>query len=117
MSKKENADCCHNLQEDKSDNLSCAGKLLSLSSKVNNVQRCEIKTKYGCCCWCCKDSGIKYDYEMVNILSENGDSIYSPEHDESKNNEYGPRNTGGQIYVNAELIETMFAEGLKFRRI
>lgn len=52
-------------------------------------------------CYICEEKDSERKYEKVNILSENGDSIFSPEHEQNHDG-YGPRR--GQLYFSADLI-------------
>jgi hypothetical protein len=69
----------------------------------------KIENRNSCSFWICEIIGQRKipNYENINILTETGDSIYSPDH-ESKNLEYGPRT--GQVYVKSELIQEMLKE-------
>lgn len=55
------------------------------------------------CCWCCPDLEEKNrgNYEFINVLEENGDSIYALE-----------ENKKGQVYVLASEVRRIVREEL-----
>ena len=56
-------------------------------------------------CCPCKDVGeehIRKIYERYNLLSDDGDNIVAPEHENTAFDYYGPRK--GQVFINADTI-------------
>jgi len=77
-------------------------------SKNNKDKECNKYCSRNCCP--CIDLGehLKSRYEVVNILSDNEDSIFSPEHENTTFDYYGPRK--GQLFINADSIGEKLGE-------
>lgn len=63
----------------------------------------KIEDRNSCSCWICEIICQRKipNYEKINILTETGDSIYSPEH-ESNNLEFGPRR--GKLFISLDKL-------------
>lgn len=73
-----------------------------------NINNKKVDNKHLYCPWNCPNCNslgkeyTKLIYETKNILSENGESIYSPEHENTTLDYCGPRK--GQVYISADSI-------------
>jgi hypothetical protein len=89
------------------------------SNKINNKK---VSNKSFCCpfaCPTCQSLGgdlVKSKYEIINILSDNGDSIFSPIHEEeeeryqdNEDHRSALRN-GGKVFLSADLIDSLFQQ-------
>jgi len=84
------------------------------------------QTNKGLCCpfACpnCQSLGgdlVKSRYEIVNILSDTNDSIYSPMHEryhKYEEDHRSIRNTGGQVFLSADLIIDSFFQQQNFKK-
>ena len=77
--------------------------------KKNNANHCNKDCGFSCCncpynCCGCRSLGeyVRSRYEVTNMWAENGDSIFSPELENTTFDYYGPRK--GQLFINAEFI-------------
>lgn len=64
------------------------------------------------CPWCSYELKDTTKYEKVNFLSENGDSIFSPEH-EIDNKDFGKRK--GQKFLSAENLYNIVENILRLK--
>jgi len=62
---------------------------------------------------------VKSKYEIINILSDTGDSIFSPlyeqYHDDDEDHKSAIRNDGGKIFLSADLVvvDSLFQQKYK----
>ena len=106
------------------NNLSTSKKLLRFSPKVNNSKRRtrQSTNKYLCpfACPTCQSLGgdlVKSKYEIVNILSDTGDSIFSPMHELYHDEDYykdhrslvrNDGGSGGKVFLSVDLVNPIF---------
>jgi len=74
-----------------------------------------------CCpfaCPTCQSLGrdlVKSKYEIINILSDTGDSIYSPMHEQYHDDDHRSiRN--GKVFLSADLVDSFFQNSRNNRR-
>lgn len=84
------------------------------NDKNNNKKR---SNKGLCCpfaCPNCQSLGqdlVRSRYEIINILSDTGDSIFSPMHEQYHDNDddyRSIRNSGGKVFLSADLVVDSF---------
>jgi hypothetical protein len=88
--------------------------------KNNNKKR---SNKGLCCpfaCPNCQSLGgdlVKSKYEIINILSDTGDSIFSPMHEQYHDEDHKSaiRNDGGKVFLSADLVvvDSLFQQKYK----
>jgi hypothetical protein len=56
---------------------------------------------------------VKSKYEIVNILSDTGDSIFSPMHEKYHDDEVNFVRNTGQVFLSADLVNSFFQQNFK----
>jgi hypothetical protein len=57
---------------------------------------------------------VKSKYEIINILSDTSDSIYSPMHEQYHDDDHRSiRNSGGKVFLSADLVDSFFQQKFK----
>jgi hypothetical protein len=68
-------------------------------------------------CPTCQSLGgdlVKSKYEIVNIISDTGDSIYSPMNEQyHDDDDYKSLRNGGKVFLSADLVDSLFQKGFK----
>jgi hypothetical protein len=87
------------------------------NDKNNNKKQ---SNKSFCCPFACPtcqslgDGLVKSKYEIINILSDNGDSIFSPIHEEEEqyqdNEDHKSALRNGKIFLSADLLDSFFQQ-------
>jgi len=83
---------------------------LTRSNKINNKKQ----SNKGLCpfaCPTCQSLGgdlVKSKYEIVNILSDTGDSIFSPMHERYHDDEDHRSVKEGKVFLSANLVNSLF---------
>jgi hypothetical protein len=87
--------------------------------KNNNKK---VSNKSLCCpfaCPTCQSLGgelVKSKYEIMNILSDNSDSIFSPMHEQYHDDDDHKsiiRNDSAKVFLSADLVDSFFQKGFK----
>jgi hypothetical protein len=81
------------------------------SYKSNNKKR---SNKDLCCpfvCPNCQSLGgnlVKTRYEVINILSDTNESIFSPMHEKYHDDEVNSIRNTGQVFLSADFVDSLF---------
>jgi hypothetical protein len=107
-------------------------KLLSFPTKVNNNNNSKKTKHFECNRWVCKilDSSVTtanekttsstttQQYEPYNIVSDTGDSIFSPMHERYHEYDADHRSiiNTGQVFLSADLVKDSFFQQQNFKK-
>lgn len=77
------------------------------NDKFNNKKQTNKSCPFACPT--CKSLGrdlVKSKYEIINILSDTGDSIFSPMHEQYHDDDHRSiiRNSGGKVFLSVDLV-------------
>lgn len=88
---------------------------VGIKNYKNNNKRQINKNICPFACPTCQSLGgelVKTRYEVINILSDTGDSIFSPMHEQYHDYDYEDHRSrirnSGQVFLSADLVDSLF---------
>ena|SRR5215211_6175189 len=89
---------------------------ITTRSNKNNNKKQSNKDLCPFACPNCQSLGedlVKSKYEIINILSDTGDLIFSPMHEQYHDEDHKSAIRNGKIFLSADLVDSFFQQKYK----